>query len=120
MSEALLYKRKAVSQSFDSFRLTNPSSARSYSLLPAISLDGMVDCVVVENAFNASLFAGFIASLLDKMNPFPAPRSVIVMDNCSIHKAPEIRQLIESKLALSLSLTQCCADVCIGVSDWSV
>lgn len=31
------------------------------------------------------------------MQPFPALKSVIVMDNCAIHKAPEIRELIESR-----------------------
>lgn len=31
------------------------------------------------------------------MQPFPAPNSVIVMDNCPIHKHPDIRELIESR-----------------------
>lgn len=57
----------------------------------------MVDCVVVQGAFNTRLFTEFISGLLDKMNRFPLPRSVIVMDNCAIHKAPEIRELIESR-----------------------
>lgn len=31
------------------------------------------------------------------MQPYPAPNSVIVMDNCRIHKDPEIIELIESR-----------------------
>jgi hypothetical protein len=28
-------------------------------------------------------------------NPYPGPRSVIVLDNCNIHHAEEVRQLVE-------------------------
>ena len=65
----------------------------------------MVDCMVVQGAFNTILFTEFISGLLDKMNPFPLPRSVIVMDNCAIHKSPEIRELIESRSLSFLLLT---------------
>lgn len=30
-------------------------------------------------------------------NPYPGPRSVIVMDNCNIHHGEEIRELIEDR-----------------------
>lgn len=52
---------------------------------------------IVEGAFNKRLFTKYIEDLLRYMNPFPGPNSVIVMDNCAIHKAPEIRELIESR-----------------------
>ena len=71
-----------------------------FSVLPAISLDGMIDCMVVERAFNTKLFTTFIERLLDKMNPFPGLQSVLIINNCSIHKVPEIHKLIESKSAL--------------------
>ena len=54
-------------------------------------VDGMVDCIVVQGAFNTILFTEFISGLLDKMNPFPLPRSVIVMDNCAIYNMSEFR-----------------------------
>lgn len=53
--------------------------------------------MLVEGSFNTEFFMKFIQDLLDKMNPFPARNSVIIMDNCSIHKAPEIRELIEAR-----------------------
>ena len=31
------------------------------------------------------------------MNPHPAPNSVIVMDNCRIHKHPEVLDLIVAR-----------------------
>ena len=71
-----------------------------FSVLPTISLDSMIDCMVVEGAFNTELFTMFIERLLDKMNPFPGLQSVLIMDNCLIHKVPEICELIESKSAL--------------------
>ena len=71
-----------------------------FSVLPAISLDSMIDCMVVKGAFNTELFTTFIERLLDKMNPFPGLQSVLIMDNCSIHKVSEICKLIESRSAL--------------------
>ena len=71
-----------------------------FSVLPTISLDSMIDCMVVEGAFNTKLFTTFIEGLLDKMNPFPSLQFVLIMDNCSIHKVPEIHKLIESRSAL--------------------
>ncbi|KLO04587.1 hypothetical protein SCHPADRAFT_800516, partial [Schizopora paradoxa] len=68
-----------------------------YSILPAITLDGIIECTIIEGSFNTELFTSFIEDLLEKMHPFPAPKSVVVMDNCVIHKAPEIRELIESR-----------------------
>ena len=57
----------------------------------------MLECVVVEGSFNAGSFAAFIETLLDSMQPWPARNSVIVMDNCSIHKSDEVRDLIETR-----------------------
>lgn len=68
-----------------------------YSILPAITLNGMIKCSIIEGSFNTERFTPFIKDLIPKMSPFPAPKSVIVMDNCSIHKAPEIRELIEER-----------------------
>jgi hypothetical protein len=69
----------------------------SYSVLPAISLDGILHVNIVEGSFTTETFAEFIEGLLDKMNPFPGPNSVIVMDNCRIHKAEIIREMIENR-----------------------
>ena len=70
----------------------------SFSILPALSLtEGILHCDIIEGAFDSSLFYTFISRLLDRMDPFPAPNSVIVMDNCHIHKHPAILDLIESR-----------------------
>ena len=75
-----------------------------YSILPALSLDGMLDCDIVEGSYNTQLFKAFIERLLAKMQPFPAPNSALVMDNCRIHKSPLIVEMIERKYVPSHSM----------------
>lgn len=29
------------------------------------------------------------------MNPYPLPKSVLLMDNCSIHKSAALREIVE-------------------------
>jgi len=70
---------------------------RRFSVLPALSLtDGIMHCDIVEGSFCTATFKRFIEQLLDYMQPFPAPNSVIVMDNCRIHKHPDIKEMIEA------------------------
>ena len=61
-----------------------------YSVLPALSLDGIFECLIVEGSFNMTLFLEFIKVTLWKMNPFP-----MSIDNCHIHKHLEITRTIE-------------------------
>ena len=68
-------------------------------MLPALSLDGIIALDIVEGSYNTRLFAHFINGLLDQMNPFPLPNSVIVMDNCRIHKCPQILDMIIERYA---------------------
>ncbi|KAJ7247709.1 hypothetical protein C8J57DRAFT_1080618, partial [Mycena rebaudengoi] len=46
-------------------------------------------------SYNAANFDSFINALLDNMNPFPVPNSVIMMDNVSIHKSTQLCPMIE-------------------------
>jgi hypothetical protein len=96
VSESVLYAWKAVSAIAAPFRKLTTLNIR-YSILPALGLDGMIHCEIIEGSFNGQLFSKFIANLLNFMQQFPGPNSVIIMDNCRIHKAPEIREMIESR-----------------------
>ena len=70
----------------------------SYSVLPALSLiDGILHCDIVAGSFCAETFTHFIEGLLNNMQPYPVPNSVIVMDNCSIHKHGDIWNLIKAR-----------------------
>jgi hypothetical protein len=50
------------------------------------------------NAFNMETFNEFIEELLTKMNPYDPelhpPNSVIILDNCQIHKDPQMIQMV--------------------------
>jgi len=68
-----------------------------FSVLPALSLtEGILHCDVVEGAFDAEMFYTSIDCLLDCMQPYPTPNSVVIMDNCHIHKSQAILDLITS------------------------
>lgn len=43
---------------------------RSFSILPALSLDGFLFASIVEGSYNGALFAEFIETLLEHMTPF--------------------------------------------------
>ncbi|KAG9087827.1 hypothetical protein FRC07_012729 [Ceratobasidium sp. 392] len=66
-------------------------------MLPGMSRDGILALDVVKGSFSAATFHTFISKLLDKMNPYPAPNSIIIMDNCRIHKDPETLQMITAR-----------------------
>jgi hypothetical protein len=68
-----------------------------YSILPALSLsNGVIYCNIIEGAFDTASFMKFIQGLLTRMQPFSLPNFVIVMDNCRIHKNPEILDMVEA------------------------
>ena len=74
-----------------------PLISTRYSILPALSLDGILTIDIVEGSFNKVKFAQFIDGLLDQMNPWPLPNSIIIMDNCQIHKCPEVLDMITER-----------------------
>jgi hypothetical protein len=73
----------------------------SYSVLPALSLDGIMAVDIIKGSFTAPTFARFIDGLLRRMNDFPGPNSVLVMDNCRIHKSEVILEMIRERCEVS-------------------
>lgn len=64
---------------------------KRYSVLPALNIDGFLAVSIVQDSFTKLSFEKFIVSqVLPSMSPFPFPNSVLVMDNCRIHKNPRI------------------------------
>ncbi|THU97005.1 hypothetical protein K435DRAFT_663402 [Dendrothele bispora CBS 962.96] len=68
-----------------------------YSMLPALSLDGILHLEVKKKSYTSESFNAFIDTLLDNMNPFPQNNSVLIMDNASIRKSAELREMIEAR-----------------------
>lgn len=65
-----------------------------------MSLEGILAVDIVEGSFNKIRFARFIDGLLDQMNPYPLSNSVIMLDNCRIHKCPEVLKMIKDRCVL--------------------
>ena len=73
-------------------------------MLPALSLDGILHLEVVENAITGEDFRHFVEGLLPRMNEYPLPNSVLVIDNASIHKVAGVREMVEERGARLLYL----------------
>ncbi len=69
-----------------------------WSVLPAYTIDGYLLCTDIrEGWFNGEAFFRWLADeLLSLCSPFSAPKSVIIVDNVSIHCNARIEKLITS------------------------
>jgi hypothetical protein len=65
--------------------------------LPALTTEGIIYSEIKIGTWDGEHFLEFIDGLLEHMNPFPGPRSVLVMDNCSVHHIPDIAERCEAK-----------------------
>jgi transposase len=67
-----------------------------WSLLPALTIDGYMSYLIYQGSITAELIEDFIEyQVLPYCNSHPAPASVLVLDNASIHRSPRIRELCE-------------------------
>ena len=58
-----------------------------WSLCPAYTIDGFITWEIVHGSFSAEFYEDFIENkVLPLCNPYPLPRSVIIMDNAPIHR----------------------------------
>ena len=56
------------------------------SLLPAMTVTGYVACTTFHGSVDAEAFMEFMETeVIPRCNPFPQPKSVLIMDNASIH-----------------------------------
>lgn len=67
----------------------------SFSVLPALTVDGLLFSQVRTGSFDGDEFLGFLDGLLPFMNPYPGPHSVLVLDNCGIHHVDGVRDRCE-------------------------
>ncbi len=58
-----------------------------WSILPMFTVDGYEAWEVIHGSYDTELFNAFIENqVIPRMNPFPATRSVLIIDNCKIHR----------------------------------
>lgn len=67
-----------------------------YSILPALSLDRILHVEVLDHPVAGADFLTFIEGLLEHMQPWPLPNSVLVMDNAAIHRVDGVCKMIEA------------------------
>jgi transposase len=62
-----------------------------WSILPAYTIDGYIATVLFQGSLNTMRFEDFVIDFaLPRCTPFPGRNSVLVMDNCSIHRSDVI------------------------------
>ena len=71
------------------------------TILSAMSTRGLIATMTIEEPTDGDIFLAFVAQLLC---PALRPGDVVVMDNLSAHKVPEVRQCIENQGATLLYL----------------
>lgn len=72
-----------------------------FTAIPVVSLDGIHDVFITEGTMNGERFAKFVKDVLSPhLMPFNClnPRSVVIMDNASIHHVHEVIDLIENQV----------------------
>ena len=71
------------------------------TILGAMSLNGMIATMTIEEPTDTDIFLAYVEHLLC---PVLKPGDVVVMDNLSVHKAPAVREWIEKAGAEALYL----------------
>jgi transposase InsO family protein len=79
------------SETFSSIKRTE-----RYSVLPALDVNGYIACQVHQGSVTSDIFNCFIRDqVLPQCQPFPGPRSIIILDNASIHRNQELKDMCE-------------------------
>jgi transposase len=66
---------------------------KRYQILPAYAQDRMVLRRVFQGSTDVDVFEDFVEQLLQHCNPWPEPKSVLVIDNASFHRTMKIEQI---------------------------
>lgn len=64
-----------------------------YQILPAYSQEGVLLSRVFQGTTDSAMYEDYIEQLLQHCEPFPKPRSVLVMDNAFFHHTDRIKQM---------------------------
>ena len=66
---------------------------QTITMLSSIRLDGTNECVIIDGAMDKAMFTEYIAQIL---SPALHPGDIVVMDNLSSHKSPDVSKHIEA------------------------
>jgi hypothetical protein len=68
-----------------------------YSVIPALTLDGVLAVTVIQSAVDRPVYEEFLEQLMDRMQPYPLPHSVLIADNAQIHKGGDVNTMAEAR-----------------------
>lgn len=104
--DELLFKLQTMWRSMAYAPIGDPARYHSdmrrgdtYSILPAYTTDGYLPCTGIKQGYYSKddLLTWLIDKLLPLCNEYPAHRSIIVLDNVSVHVNPRIITAIEER-----------------------
>ncbi|KAJ6540645.1 hypothetical protein B0H19DRAFT_959893, partial [Mycena capillaripes] len=64
---------------------------------------GLIYTHVKIGGYNGEQFIEWLEGLLQVMNPYPAPRSVLILDNCRIHHVDGVEEMCNARFVHSFS-----------------
>jgi transposase len=74
-----------------------------FSILPVLTIDGIITHDIIPGSVTSECFLQFLQELVIPLtNPYPGPRSVLVLDNCNIHHSENVRTLVEDEAQCKL------------------
>ena len=74
-----------------------------FSILPVLTIDGIITHDIIPGSVTADRFLQFLQELVIPLtNPYPGPRSILILDNCNIHHSEKVRALIEDEAMCKL------------------
>jgi transposase len=69
-----------------------------WSLLPAYTIDGHLDPLVYQGNITAEIFEEWMEyRVLPQCNPWPGKNSIIIMDNCGIHRSQRVLNMCRER-----------------------
>ena len=74
----------------------NSKKSKRWSILPAITLEGYLAYDILHGGYTTKRFNNFIRTkVLPRINPFPGPRSVLILNNASYYRSQELKDIYE-------------------------
>jgi len=71
---------------------------KRYFILPAYTIQSYTEILIHQNSITGDIFVEWILEkIIPNINAWPAPKSVLIINNIFIHKSPKIKQTIKNK-----------------------
>lgn len=70
---------------------------RRISVIAALSSEGILDYEFTTGTVDGETFFDFVrGNLIPNVKAYPSPKSILIMDNCTIHHTMEVKHFLES------------------------